>query len=72
MNESKYPKPLSFLLVLNLVALMGVLILTMDEIWEGVFFFIGIQIAAVVLGGACVALPSIKGKRKEMLDILGV
>ena len=72
MNESKYPKPLSFLLVLNLVALMGVLILTMDEIWEGVFFVIGIQIAAVVLGGACVALPSIKGKRKEMLDILGV
>ena len=72
MNESKYPKPLGFLLVLHLVALMGVLILTVDEIWEGISLVIGIQIAAVALGSACVALPSAKGKRKEMLDILGV
>ena len=72
MKESKYPKPLGFLLVLYLVALMGVLFLTVDEIREGLSLVICIQIAAVALGGACVALPSAKGKRKEMLDILGI
>ena len=71
MTQLNYPKPLGFLLVLQLVALMGVLFFTVDEIWDGIAYVIGIQLAAVVLGGACVALPSAKGRQREMLDILG-
>ena len=72
MNESKYPKPLGTLLILQLVALIGVLFFKADEIWNGITYVIGIQLTAVALGSACVALPSAKGKQKEILDILGV
>ena len=71
MTQPNYPKPLGFLLVIQLIALMGVLFFTVDEIWDGIAYVIGIQLAAVVLGGACVALPSAKGRQREMLDILG-
>jgi len=69
MTQPNYPKPLGFLLVIQLIALMGVLFFTVDEIWDGISYMIGIQIVVVALGGACVALPSAGGKLKEMLDI---
>ena len=72
MTQPKYPKPLGTLLILQLVALIGVLFFKVNEIWNGITYVIGIQLTAVVLGSACVALPSAKGKQKEILNILGV
>ena len=64
MTQPKYPKPLGTLLILQLVALIGVLFFKVDEIWNGITYVIGIQLAAVVLGGGCVALPSAKGRQR--------
>ena len=72
MTQPKYPKPLGTLLILQIVALIGVLFFKVNEIWNGITYVIGIQLTAVVLGSACVALPSAKGKQKEILNILGV
>jgi len=72
MNQSKYPKSLSILLVLNLCALLTMLILTMDDIWNGVRIVMGIQSIVLALGLGLIALPKARGKRRGMLGILGV
>ena len=72
MNASKFPKPLGYLFMVQLAALISVLFFTIDEIWDGITYVICIQVVGVALGGACLAGPSAKGKQKEMLNILGV
>ena len=64
MNESKYPKSLSILLALNLCALLMTLIISMEDIWEGVHVVIGIQAIVLALGLVLIALPKAKGKRR--------
>ena len=57
MNESKYPKPLSILLALNLCFLLGMLIISMEDIWEGVHVVTGMQAIVLALGLILIALP---------------
>ena len=64
MNQSKYPKSLSILLALNLCALLAMLILTMDDIWDGVRIVMGIQSIVLALGLGLIALPKARGKRR--------
>ena len=61
MNESKYPKPLGYLLALNLVALLAILILTMDDIRDGLRSVMGMQSIVMALGLALIGLPKTKG-----------
>ena len=72
MNESKYPKPLSILLALNFCFLLTMLLLSMDEIWDGVRVVTGMQAIVLALGLILIALPKAKGKRRGMLGILGM
>lgn len=72
MNESKYPKPLGYLLALNLVALLAILILTMDDIRDGLRSVMGMQSIVMALGLALIGLPLARGKRLGMLGILGM
>ena len=62
MNEPKYPKPLGVLLALNLCALLTLLILTMDDIWNGVRSVMGMQSIVMALGLALIGLPKGKGQ----------
>ena len=71
-NEPKYPKPLGVLLALNICALLTLLILTMDDIWNGVRSVMGMQSIVMALGLALIGLPKTKGKRLGMLGILGM
>ena len=68
MNEPKYPKPLAVLLALNLCALLTLLILTMDDIRDGLRSVMGMQSIVMALGLALIGLPKAKGKRLGMLS----
>ena len=75
MNESKYPKSLSILLALNLCFLMTMLILSIDEIGDGAKFvtgMTGMQSIVLAVGLGLIALPKARGKRREILGILGM